>query len=349
MKDLSLHRHSCRILLRRLNSVQYHPSHLQLRLDKGILGLYVDPVPELYTGVLREWVDKANIESTRLVGYWVHKDGENIIMGQKPDEDERIVLFLHGGGYIHMTAHPSAMPSNIPRGIMEHCDTVRRYFAIEYRLTSIPPDPPQNPFPAALVDALAAYTYLIKDVGCDPSKVLIVGDSAGGNLAQALTRYLIEYSGTGIGLPAPPGGIVLLSPWVDMTASHASPDSSYFRFRSSDYIAAVKTPYQSNPPPNFVAPYAKDIIESPYISPASKRLVNVSFQGFPRTFICAGNAELFYDEILALQKLMTDELGEHWVTYFEGKDAFHDYLVFKRAEPERTETLRAISKWVVTL
>jgi hypothetical protein len=38
--------------------------------------------------------------------------------------------------------------------------------------------------------------------------------------------------------------------------------------------------------------------------------------------------------------------GEGKVRYFEAPDGFHDYLVFAFHEPERTDTLVGINKWV---
>ena len=46
---------------------------------------------------------------------------------------------------------------------------------------------------AALIDALAGYNYLVNTVGFHPTRIILEGDSAGGNLALALTRYLLEH------------------------------------------------------------------------------------------------------------------------------------------------------------
>lgn len=80
-------------------------------------------------------------------------------------------------------------------------------FAINYRLA------PQHPFPAAVVDALAAYLYLTnppEDAGFDAvdvSKLVMGGDSAGGGLVIATALAIRNLQ-----LPAP-AGVVALSPW----------------------------------------------------------------------------------------------------------------------------------------
>ncbi len=148
-------------------------------------------------------------------------------MGEKPQlasglshKGEKVLLFLHGGGYVILSAHPDSSTSQIPRSIIAHCANasanVNRSFNLEYRLSTHDPKPRENPFPAALLDALAGYAYLIDEVGFEPADIIVVGDSAGGNLALALVRYLIEED-TKL---APPGALILLSPWADMGNSH---------------------------------------------------------------------------------------------------------------------------------
>jgi acetyl esterase/lipase len=80
-------------------------------------------------------------------------------------------------------------------------------FAINYRLA------PQHPFPAAIIDSLAAYLYLTnppEDAGfsaIDVSKLVMGGDSAGGGLVIATALAIRNLQ-----LPAP-AGVVALSPW----------------------------------------------------------------------------------------------------------------------------------------
>ncbi|KAG0350419.1 hypothetical protein BGZ54_003832, partial [Gamsiella multidivaricata] len=87
----------------------------------------------------------------------------------------RTVLYLHGGGYIlgSILTHRWASASMARLG-------GAKVFAIDYRLA------PDSPFPAAIVDSLAAYLYLLHppaDSGfapVDPKNLVIMGDSAGG-------------------------------------------------------------------------------------------------------------------------------------------------------------------------
>ena len=112
--------------------------------------------------------------------------------------DSRVVLYLHGGGYIigsPRTHRPlMAELSQASKG---------RVLGLDYRLA------PEHPFPAPVEDSVAAYRWLLSE-GYDPARIAVAGDSAGGGLTVAMmvqARYL--------GLPVP-GAAVCISPWVDM-------------------------------------------------------------------------------------------------------------------------------------
>lgn len=281
-------------------------------------------------------------------------------MGEKPQlepgishKKEKVLLFFHGGGYIVLSAHPDSSTSLIPRSIIAHCANasanVKRSFNLEYRLSN----PQENPFPAVLLDALAGYAYLINEVGFDAADIIITGDSAGGNLALALTRYLIEVD-TKL---APPGGLLLLSPWADMGTSHKEdPLATYYTHQISDFLnSPVRLPGGGIRPDYaasvFTGPHGIKFADTnPFISPASLYLRDeeVSFKNFPPTFITCGSAELFVDQIRTLVGRMKKEMGEK-VVYYEAEDAIHDYIGFEWQEPQRTDTLVEIGRWVANI
>ena len=76
---------------------------------------------------------------------------------------------------------------------------------------------PENPFPKQLHQAFAAVQHLL-DAGTSPSKLILAGDSAGGNLALQIVAQLLHPHPS---LPTPPvgplclGGLLLLSPWME--------------------------------------------------------------------------------------------------------------------------------------
>ncbi|KAI5118201.1 hypothetical protein M0805_005555 [Coniferiporia weirii] len=361
-------------LAARVGGLGHTPSHRALELGKGVQGVYVDPVPSaLVTGELKTWADVASVEPVRVPGYWQHASGTDIVMGAQPAEGEKVPYHFHGGGYVALSAHPSASTSSIPRALFaaaaadSSTPALRRSFAIEYRLAA----PNANPFPAQLLDALAGYLYLVHTVGFSPAQIVLVGDSAGANLALALTRYLVSHSaskveagaGAGAGLPPPPGALILLSPWVDLGATHVLPNSSYATNAHSDFIPPPPAPSSGRLDPSaalLVGPHGRAFLDSVYVSPASLRLKSnaegeegggerVSFASFPRTFVSLGGAETLVDSIHTLVERMRADIGEgprEGVTVRVERDAIHDFVSFEWYVPERREAARAIVEWV---
>lgn len=124
-------------------------------------------------------------------------------VGAAPVEDEPIVLYLHGGGYVFGSVRTH-------RGLVARLSHVTGLPAVsvDYRL------PPEWTLPAPIEDAMAVYRALLEHH--DPSRIVVAGDSAGGNLAHELVLHASE-----AGLPMP-AALVLLSPWSDLSASGES-------------------------------------------------------------------------------------------------------------------------------
>ncbi|APH55548.1 Caprolactone hydrolase [Granulibacter bethesdensis] len=113
------------------------------------------------------------------------------------------LLYLHGGAYLGCSpATHRPITSFFARAGFE-------VYAPAYRLA------PENPFPAAVEDALAVYRALL-DSGIPPARLAIAGDSAGGGLALSLMLAAKQ-----AGLPLPVAA-ALFSPWTDLAATGAS-------------------------------------------------------------------------------------------------------------------------------
>ena len=121
------------------------------------------------------------------------------VRGKGVRRNDAALLYLHGGGYTvgsprshrHMLG-PLSSDSGLP------------ILAPDYRLA------PENPFPAAVEDAVAAYRGLI-DSGIAPARLAIAGDSAGGGLTIAT---LVAARDKGLPMPA---CAVAISPWADLS------------------------------------------------------------------------------------------------------------------------------------
>jgi acetyl esterase/lipase len=325
------------------------PNHLAITEGPGVKGAWVEATPHLIIGEVASWASVANVEPTRIPGYWYDGPGADIPIEQKPIPGEKVIYCLHGGGYTQMSAHPSSEGAAVIPDLLRHCRPVQRLFALEYRLSSTDPLTRVNTFPAALIDAIAGYNYLVNTVGFDPSNIIIEGDSAGGNLALALTRYLVEHRDHPE-IPAPPSRLIINSPWADLSNSHDGPNASLTTNGDADYLFDLNTMRGLWSRQAVVGPHGLDAAASNrYISPASRSLT-ASFKGFPKTFISAGGAERLYDCIVTLKNRMAADMGEGGgegqVTYYEAPDAAHDCLALPWFDPERTEILQAIGKWL---
>lgn len=333
------------------------PNYLQLERAPGVKGDWVKPTPHLIVGDVKRWAEQAKVACARVPGYWIEKEGVDRLPRAPAKRNEKVLYHLHGGGFISHSAHPTDSTANIPRGILAHTPMqLERAFCLEYRLSKGPPQSaPANPFPAALLDAIAGYSYLINDVGFPPEDIIVEGDSAGGNLALALVRYLVENaSRSDVVLPPRPGALILCSPWVYLGPNDLPKNSqlrkvsSAYTMRETDFIGIIGKKY-TREADWYIGPLGSDAgLTNRYISPASEspNLGRLSYEGFPRTFILGGGVEVLVDQIRLLAKNMIDNLGYDRVEYLEQPLGMHDFLFLTWHEPERTQSLKRLSEWL---
>jgi acetyl esterase/lipase len=356
----------CRI---RDSSVQ-GPNHLAV--DHSADGVWIDPVSDdLLVGDMKQWAEINNVKPMRIPGYWLL--GKTTSTERSPSKSKpsststqrgrgKVILFFHGGAYISRSAHPSDSIANITRALIDAGSPhIKVALSIEYRLSSGAPFPAANPFPAAILDALSGYVYLLK-LGYLPEDIIVAGDSAGGNLALALTRYIIELGTKGVTTSASdnsrtalrsPGALLLLSPWVDLGAGLRPPliGSSFIQNLTSDFVGGPHSQselYATHAYAGNLGP--SSLRANAYISPASPEIAEVNFKGFPRACIVSGDAEVGLDAIRVLKDRMVADLGKggrggDGVVYHEFVDAFHDFVGFEWFEPQRTQALKEVAAW----
>jgi epsilon-lactone hydrolase len=179
-------------------------------------------------------------------------------------DEQRVLLYLHGGGFI--THLPSAYRAFARRlGAALGASVLLP----DYRLA------PEHSFPAGTDDCLEAYRWILAR-HVDPQRVVIAGDSAGGNLALVTAIRIRD-----AGLPAP-ACVVMLSPATDLTAGSAS--LKYNRDRDPmllpEALEFVRTTYTSTLDPRH-----------PWISP-----IHDSLERLPPLLFHAGSTELLVDD-----------------------------------------------------
>lgn len=189
-----------------------------------------------------------------------------------PHGRRHAILYCHGGGY-------TSGNLGYARVLASKLAHVTGYdvLSFEYRLA------PEHPYPAAVEDALQAWDHLML-LGYGAQDIILAGDSAGGNLALVLCLRL---RGAGRRLP---GGLVLFSPWTDMTMSGASygERAAIDPMLTANYIDAVRRAYAPG-----------EDYSHPELSPLFGDL-----SGFPRTLVQVGDHEILFSDAQRLAEAL---------------------------------------------
>ena len=186
-----------------------------------------------------------------------------------------VILYCHGGGY---STGSSLYARTLTTKLA--ASTSMDVLCFDYRLA------PESPYPAAAQDAMKVWDYLML-LGYGARDIIVAGDSAGGNLALSLTLKLKEEK------RLLPRGLVLLSPWTDLTSSGKSHESR------KELDPVLDEEYLER----MIVNYAPDKDRSdPLISPLFG-----DFSGFPPTYIQVGDNEILLSDSVELHKKMVKE------------------------------------------
>lgn len=185
-----------------------------------------------------------------------------------------VILHCHGGGYsTGSSLYARTLTSKLA------ASTSMDVLCFDYRLA------PEHPFPAATEDAMKVWNDLML-LGYGARDIILTGDSAGGNLALSLVLKLKE---EGRLLPR---GIVLMSPWTDLTSSGESFETK------AEVDPVLNREYIDR----MIGAYApKQDLRNPFISPLFG-----DFEGFPPVYIQAGENEILLSDSLRLHQVLVD-------------------------------------------
>ncbi|EIW58776.1 alpha/beta-hydrolase [Trametes versicolor FP-101664 SS1] len=321
------------------------------------LGLvWTEPAPDLIVlDEIKEAARVNNIKPERTAGYWLGKRGPDGKVGQQAGPDEKVIYGFHGGGFVMGSAHPDFATGYIYRKMFDYVPKgYERIFQCEYRLSWSDPLPAQGAFPAALFDALAGYQYLVRDLGFKPSNILIMGESAGANLALQLTRYLAQNALPSLGAGPEPGaasprGQLLLSPASDWGHTQEGPESSFARNWDNDMVHDFFEGFPTQALIGHLPPAAA--WENSWISPGSTRIPNPDglFRDLPPTCIIIGGGEMMLDPVRTLRDRLVADIGVRAVTYVEIPHAAHVPMTHAWHEPENTQGYEASKQWLESL
>lgn len=220
------------------------------------------------------------------------------------------LLYFHGGGHV-MGSPGMERPFIASLAAAARADT----FSADYRLA------PRHPFPAALDDAVAAYTGLLAD-GVAPAMLVVGGDSAGGNLAAAL---LVRLRDERHPLPA---GAVLFSPWLDL----AHTGDSLVTNAATDYLPALT----ADPADAYLdGAEPTDPQASPYHADPT---------GLPPLLLLAGGKEILLDDSVRFAA-KAGEAGVDVTLHIE-EDMYHVWPAVIPNEPASHRALLLAADWI---
>lgn len=187
---------------------------------------------------------------------------------------------------------------------------------------------PEYTFPAALEDALKAWDWLLQK-GYKEENIIIAGDSAGGNLALALTLKLRDAD-----RPLPKA-LVLMSPWADM----ANQGPSHTHNQNKDPIFGNSKGIVNNVDGKS-NPYAADNdVFNPYLSP-----VYAEYHDFPDMLIQVGTYEILESDSETIhQKALAKGVN---VTLSKYEGMFHDFQLAGMLLPESRQAWKEVKEFI---
>ncbi|WP_198684061.1 alpha/beta hydrolase [Brachybacterium sp. YJGR34] len=188
---------------------------------------------------------------------------------------EELLLFFHGGGWVTGDIE-SYTPACATMADLTGC----RVASVDYRLA------PEHPFPAGLTDCYGAAKRVLEDPGraglVDADQIVLVGDSAGGNLAAAVSLLLRERGHRG------PSRQILLYPVTHWDHDPATSPFESVRHHGSDY--------------RLTSTEVQDYFEMYVPDPEQRRnrlvapLMSEDLSGQPSTLMITAELDLLCDE-----------------------------------------------------
>ncbi|MFD3585977.1 alpha/beta hydrolase [Streptomyces sp. NPDC058683] len=240
--------------------------------------------------------------------------GVPVVTVETPGGDPSdVVLYFHGGAYaIGSAADAAGLAADVSRRVGA------RAVCVDYRLA------PENPFPAAVEDAVAAYRALL-DQGVPAARTAFVGESAGGGLAVATLVALKE-----AGLPQPSSAAVF-SPWADLTVSGAG--------------ATGKAALDPALTPQALRTRARDYLGT---TPGTEPLVSPVFAdltGLPPLLVQVGSHEILLDDAVRLAaRAAADDVRVDLQVWPQVPHVFQSFAVMLDEADEALESAAAFTR-----
>lgn len=240
-----------------------------------------------------------------------------LLSSKENPRGDKVILQLHGGGYTGAVRNAYYVFAGLYNEVSHGCSVLTP----DYRVA------PENPYPAALEDAVASYQWLM-DKGYFGEQIILGGDSAGGGLAMALCMYLKDHH-----MPIP-CGIVAMSPWTDLTASGESYETNYEKdplFGNTKESLIYVNDYAGN----------HDKMDA-YISPLFG-----NFKEFPPMLIQVGSIEMLLSDSVSVAAKARQQGVKVRLSVYEGM--FHVFQMAYLNIPESKRAWAEVGKFIEIL
>ncbi|GAA6003761.1 hypothetical protein JCM10207_003586 [Rhodosporidiobolus poonsookiae] len=159
----------------------------------------------------------STVEVNGIKGLWLARPGT------KREDDDLVVFSVHGGGFFVDTGSNAQefFLRSLKKLHAKH-DLQVSVFCLDYHLA------PEYKYPSQLIKVSAAYDYLVNTLGISEDKIVLSGDSAGGNLVTAFLLHLARPAKAVSSAFQPSkqlrqsAGAFLISPFVDLASRRPS-------------------------------------------------------------------------------------------------------------------------------
>jgi monoterpene epsilon-lactone hydrolase len=229
-----------------------------------------------------------------------------------PANRNRLLVHVHGGGYVYNPGEAGTGEATLMAGYGGF-----KVISFDYRM------PPDDPYPAAMDDAMAVWKAAIKLQ--DPRNMAIFGTSTGGGMTLAM---ILRAKQEALPLPA---AIAPGTPWSDLTETGDT-------YKTNEWLDNVLVSYSG-----YLSHAAKlyangHDLKDPQLSP-----IYGDFTGFPPAILTSGTRDLFLSLTVLTHRKLRRAGVEAELQVYEGMS--HAQYNFDAFAPETKETFTEIARF----
>lgn len=232
-------------------------------------------------------------------------DGIKIRIYRNSNEnDQPVIIYFHGGGFVfyNIDSH-----DYVTRRLcaMNQCTVI----SVDYRLA------PEATFPAAHEDAYKVIQHVADNAELykiDANKIILAGDSAGGNISACAGHH---FKNSTIKI----AGLILIYPWLDGKISSASIEQySSGYLLTKDAILWFQNVYTPN--------------KADRLKPAVSPIYHTDFKNLPPTFILTAEYDPLKDDGTAYANKLMENNNQVWIKDYKGLP--HAFINFSQISNE---------------